>query len=58
MKLPLRKFIRRLKKVSGATLFEYTIVLSLVAVVCVLLVRTIGTKTTNSMEPVNTVLEQ
>ncbi len=53
-----RKLIHRLKKVSGATLFEYTIVLSLVAVICVLLVRTIGAKTANSMDPVNTVLEQ
>ena len=54
----LPRLLRRIKRNSGATLFEYTIIVSLVAVVCILLVRTIGAKTANSMEPVNNAIEQ
>lgn len=52
------KLLRRIKRTAGATLFEYTIVISLVAVICVLLVRNIGAKTANYMEPVNTAIAQ
>jgi Flp pilus assembly pilin Flp len=53
----MRKFFKRLRKRSGASLVEYTIVLMLVAVVAVVVLRAIGTTTANSLAPVNNALQ-
>lgn len=49
--------IRRIRSQAGQSLFEYAIILALIAIVCVLLLRSIGQTTANSMEPVNAALE-
>ena len=54
----MKKVWRKLVKPSGQSLVEYAIILALIAMVCVVLLRGIGTTTSNSMEPVNNALEK
>jgi Flp pilus assembly pilin Flp len=49
----LMKFLRRVRTWSGATLFEYAIILFLVSIVAVLILGAIGGKTNNMLVPVN-----
>jgi Flp pilus assembly pilin Flp len=49
---------RQLGKRSGQSLVEYAIILALIAMVCVVLLRGIGSTTNNSMVPVNDGLTQ
>jgi len=48
---------RKVRSSSGATLFEYTLVLALVAIVGVLVLRGIGDYPTKAITPVATALE-
>ena len=47
------KLMRRVRTRSGATLFEYAIVLFLVSIVAVLVLQGIGGKTNKMLAPVN-----
>ena len=53
----MKRWLRKCRSRSGQSLFEYAIILSLIAIVCVVILRSIGTTTSNSMEPVNAALE-
>ena len=52
-----KRVARRIRSQEGQSLFEYAIILALIAMVCVLLLRSVGKTTANSMEPVNAALE-
>jgi Flp pilus assembly pilin Flp len=52
------RFLRRVRIRSGATLFEYAIILFLVSIVAVLILQGIGGKTNNMLAPVNNGFEQ
>ena len=52
MKRALTKWGQRWRRRSGQTLFEYTIILSAVAVICVLILRNIGSRPPEMMQPV------
>jgi Flp pilus assembly pilin Flp len=45
------------RRKRGQSVVEYAIILALIAMVGVLLLRNIGTTTSNSMSPVNTSLQ-
>ena len=51
-----KKMLRRIRSRSGQSVFEYAIILAVIAMVCVLILRGIGRTTSNSMTPVNTAL--
>jgi Flp pilus assembly pilin Flp len=51
------KLLRRLKCRSGATLFEYCVVLVLVSIVAVAVLTSIGHVTNNNIAPVNNGLQ-
>jgi len=56
-----RKLIGRvwsLRSRSGATLFEYAVILFIVSIVAVLILQGIGGKTSNMLSPVNDGFEQ
>lgn len=52
----LMTFRRRTGKRKAQSLVEYSVILALVAMVAVLMLRAIGTSTSNSMVPVNKAL--
>jgi Flp pilus assembly pilin Flp len=52
------KFLRSVRTRSGATLFEYAIILFLVSIVAVLILQGIGGRTNNMLAPVNNGFEQ
>ena len=54
----MKRFLQRLGKRSGVTLFEYTLIVAIVSIAGVLLLHAIGTTTANSMTPVNNALER
>jgi len=47
------KILRRVRTRSGATLFEYAVVLVLVSIAAVVILQGIGGKTNNMLAPVN-----
>ena len=47
------KLSRKMRKRSGATLFECAVILFLVSIVAVLILQGIGGKTNNMLVPVN-----
>jgi Flp pilus assembly pilin Flp len=47
------KLLRCIRTRSGATLFEYAVILFLVSIVAVLIFEAIGGKTNNMLVPVN-----
>jgi len=51
------KYWRKLSGQTGQSLVEYAIILALIAMVAVLMLRSVGTTTANSMTPVNNALE-
>jgi Flp pilus assembly pilin Flp len=51
------KALRWMRGRSGQSLTEYAVILSFVAMVAVLVLRQIGTTTSNSMTPVNNALQ-
>jgi len=51
------KYWRELSGRAGQSLVEYAIILALIAMVAVLMLRSVGTTTANSMTPVNNALE-
>jgi Flp pilus assembly pilin Flp len=58
MKVFLRKALRRAKRVSGATLFEYALLIGIVAISCVVVLRGIGSRPPAMLQPVNDALAQ
>jgi Flp pilus assembly pilin Flp len=53
----MRRFLQELRKRSGESLVEYTLILMLIAMVAVAVLRSIGPPTANSMMPVNNALQ-
>ena len=53
----MNRFWRKRLARSGQSLAEYAVILALIAMVTVLLLRGIGSKTANSMQPVNNGLQ-
>lgn len=51
------KVLRWIRGRSGQSLTEYAVILSFVAMVAVLILRGIGTTTSNSMTPVNNAMQ-
>ena len=51
------KYWRELSGRAGQSLVEYAIILALIAMVAVLMLRSVGTTTANSMTPVNNALQ-
>ncbi len=50
-----------LRKVAGRSaqsVVEYAVILALIAMICVVILRSIGTTTANSMTPVNNALNE
>ncbi len=43
---------------GGQSVTEYAVILALIAMLCVVLLRSIGTTTSNSMNPVNEALSE
>ncbi|HUJ08970.1 MAG TPA: hypothetical protein VL171_03015 [Verrucomicrobiae bacterium] len=54
----LTKLLRRVKTRSGATLFEYAVILFIVSIVAVLILQGIGRRTNNLLAPVNDGFQQ
>ena len=53
MKKRLQKLVRVVRKQSGQSLVEYSLVLALIAIVVVLVLRGIGGKVNNTLSSVN-----
>jgi pilus assembly protein Flp/PilA len=49
----LQKLLRKVSKLSGQSLIEYSLVLALIAIVVVLVLRGIGGKVNNTLSSVN-----
>ncbi len=54
----LMKLLRSVRTRSGATLFEYAVILFLVSIIAVLILQGIGGKTNKMLAPVNDGFEQ
>jgi Flp pilus assembly pilin Flp len=52
------KLLRSVRTRSGATLFEYAVILFLVSIIAVLILQGIGGKTNKMLAPVNDGFEQ
>ena len=53
MKKRLQRFVRVIRKQSGQSLVEYSLVLALIAIVVVLVLHGIGNKVNNTLSSVN-----
>ena len=53
MKKTYRRFLRRLKKPSGQSLVEYSLILALIAVVAIMVLKGLGKKVNNTLSSVN-----
>ena len=53
MKKSYRGFLRRLKKHSGQSLVEYSLILALIAVVSILVLKGLGKKVNNTLSSIN-----
>jgi Flp pilus assembly pilin Flp len=53
MKKTYRRFLRRLKKRSGQSLVEYSLILALIAVVAIMVLKGLGKKVNNTLSSVN-----
>ena len=53
MKKTYHRFLRRLKKHSGQSLVEYSLILALIAVVAIMVLKGLGKKVNNTLSSVN-----
>jgi Flp pilus assembly pilin Flp len=53
MKKTYHRFLRRLKKRSGQSLVEYSLILALIAVVAIMVLKGLGKKVNNTLSSVN-----
>jgi Flp pilus assembly pilin Flp len=53
MRKRIRKLLRKLKTRSGATVFEYALILFLVSIIAIIILQGIGGKTNNMVTSVN-----
>jgi Flp pilus assembly pilin Flp len=58
MSRAIRRLMLKLRGRTAATLFEYAIILSIVSIAAVLVLRAIGQRANNMLEPVNAGFEQ